>query len=95
MATSEDVQKLSTLARISVPEGDLARFASEFDAIINYVSQLEELTVEKGGALLPYTNVFLPDENPHKKGVFTEKIAAQFPAREGDALSVKQIISHD
>ncbi|MBA3788893.1 aspartyl/glutamyl-tRNA amidotransferase subunit C [Patescibacteria group bacterium] len=95
MATSEDVKKLAALARISVPEGKLTRFAEEFDGILKYVSQLEELQVPKGEPLLPYTNVFRADADPHEKGKWTEKLAEQFPAREGNALSVKQIISHD
>ncbi len=95
MASTEDVQKLAALARLSIPEDRLPKLAKEFDAILGYVSQLDELTVDKRLPLLPYTNVFRADENPHKPGIYTEKIAEQFPAREGDYLSVKQIISHD
>jgi aspartyl/glutamyl-tRNA(Asn/Gln) amidotransferase C subunit len=95
MATTEDVTKLAALARISVPESELKKFASEFDAILKYVGQLEELEVKKGEPLLPYTNVFRIDGEPHAKGIHTEKLAEQFPAREGNLLSVKQIISHD
>jgi aspartyl-tRNA(Asn)/glutamyl-tRNA(Gln) amidotransferase subunit C len=93
--SAEDVQKLAALARLSIPEERLPKLAAEFDAILGYVSQLDELTIDKRLPLLPYTNAFRADENPHESGVFTEKIAEQFPAREGDYLSVKQIISHD
>ena len=95
MATPDDVKKLAALARISVPDSELPKFVEEFDAILKYVGQLEELNITKGEPLLPYTNVFRADENPHTPGEFTEKIAEQFPAREGDSLSVKQILSHD
>jgi aspartyl-tRNA(Asn)/glutamyl-tRNA(Gln) amidotransferase subunit C len=95
MATSEDVKKLAALARISVPDSELKKFVVEFDAILKYVGQLEELKITKGDPILPYHNIFRADENPHAPGMFTEKIAEQFPAREGDSLSVKQIISHD
>ena len=95
MASTEDVQKLAALARISVPANRLPKLAKEFDAILGYVSQLDELTVDTRLPLLPYTNVFRADENPHESGKYTEKLAAQFPAREGDYLSVKQIVSHD
>jgi aspartyl/glutamyl-tRNA(Asn/Gln) amidotransferase C subunit len=77
MATSEDVKKLAALARLSVPEETLPKFAKEFDAILGYVGQLADLDIKAGEPLLPYTNIF------------------QFPSREGDLLSVKQIISHD
>lgn len=95
MASSEEVKKLAALARISVPEKELAKFADEFDAILKYVSQLEELDVKKGEPLLPYTNVFRADENAHERGKYTKKIVEQFPKRGGDYLEVKQIISHD
>lgn len=95
MANAEDVKKLAALARVSVPEAELPKFAAEFDAILKYVGQLEELDVKKGEPLLPYKNVFRADENPHAPGVWTEKLAEQFPKRDGDYLEVKQIISHD
>jgi aspartyl/glutamyl-tRNA(Asn/Gln) amidotransferase C subunit len=95
MATVEEVKKLAALARIEVPEETLPKFAAEFDAILGYVGQLEQLTVPEKTPLLPYTNIFREDGLPHEKGKYTEKLAKQFPAREGDLLSVKQILSHD
>jgi aspartyl/glutamyl-tRNA(Asn/Gln) amidotransferase C subunit len=95
MATSEDVKKLAALARISVPDEALPKLVQEFDAILGYVGTLSELKITEGTPVLPYTNVFRADENPHKSHEFTEKLAEQFPAREGDLLSVKQIISHE
>ena len=95
MATKEEVEKLAALARIHVPQETLDKFVAEFDAVLGYVSQLEELTVEKGTANLPYVNVFREDGEPHEPGTWTEALVAQFPARDGNSLSVKQIISHD
>jgi aspartyl/glutamyl-tRNA(Asn/Gln) amidotransferase C subunit len=95
MSRLEEVQKLAALARISVPEADLPKFAAEFDSIVGYISSLDELTVPKGETLLPYTNVFRNDGTPHEKRKYTELLAEQFPAREGDYLVVKQIVSHD
>jgi aspartyl-tRNA(Asn)/glutamyl-tRNA(Gln) amidotransferase subunit C len=95
MATSEDVKKLAALARISVPEETLPKFAAEFDAILGYIDQLADLNIKSGEPLLPYTNIFRADENPHESGIHTEKLVEQFPASEGNLLSVKQIIAHD
>ncbi len=95
MSDVEEVKKLAALARISVAEADLQKFAGEFEAIVGYISQLDELTVPKRQPLLPYTNVFRTDGTPHEKGKYTELLAKQFPAREGNYLSVKQIVSHD
>lgn len=96
MATKEEVKKLAALARISIPEADLPKFTKEFDAILAYVSQLETLDVPQRADEKPaLRNVMRKDGEPHESGKYTKKIAAQFPAREGDYLEVKQIISHD
>lgn len=96
MATKEDVQKLAALSRIRISGAELEKFTSEFDAILAYVGQLEKLELPKGeGAKPVLRNVMRIDGGPHAGGAYTEKLAAQFPAREGDALSVKQIISHE
>ena len=96
MATTEEVKKLAALARIRIDDAELEAFTSEFDAILAYVGQLEKLELPKGGeAKPPLRTVMREDGEPHATEEYTEKLAAQFPAREGDALSVKQIISHD
>ncbi len=97
MATIEEVKKLAALARVKVADADLEKFTKEFDAILAYVGQLEKLELPNGasGEKPALRNVMREDGAPHAPGAYTEKLAAQFPAREGDALSVKQIISHD
>jgi aspartyl-tRNA(Asn)/glutamyl-tRNA(Gln) amidotransferase subunit C len=95
MATLEEVKKLAALARISVSDSEVEKFAVEFDAILAYVGQLEKLDVKKSGSLLPYVNVMREDGEPHEKGKYTDTLVEQFPQNEGNYLSVKQIISHD
>ena len=96
MATKEDVQKLAALARIRVEDSELAKFTSEFDAKLAYVGQLEKLELPKGGGEKPaLRNGMRKDGEPHAGGTYTEKLVVQFPASENNALSVKQIISHE
>jgi aspartyl-tRNA(Asn)/glutamyl-tRNA(Gln) amidotransferase subunit C len=97
MVTPEEVKKLAALARISVSDEELPRFVKEFEGILAYVGQLEKLQIDvKGTKATPaLRNVMRDDGEPHAKGEWTQILAEQFPAREGDALSVKQIISHD
>lgn len=97
MATTEEVKKLAALARIRVEESELKKFTGEFDAILAYVGQLERLDLPQGreAQKSPLRNVMRADGAPHAPGEYTQKLAEQFSAREGDALSVKQIISHD
>ena len=97
MATTEDVKKLAALARIDISDDELAKFTSEFDAILAYVGQLESLEIQSASATEKpaLRNVMREDCEPYAPGTYTEKLTAQFPAREGGALVVKQIISHD
>jgi len=96
MATTEEVKKLAALARIRVEDSELEKFTREFDAILAYVSQLEKLELPSAGSEKPaLRNVMREDGEPHAGGEYTEKLAKQFPQREGDALSVKQIITHE
>ena len=95
-ATPEDVKRLATLARVDVDDADLAKFAAEFDSILAYVGKLDELTLpESERNLSVVRNVLRGDEAPYESGTWTERIVAQFPAKEGNSLSVKKIISHD
>jgi aspartyl-tRNA(Asn)/glutamyl-tRNA(Gln) amidotransferase subunit C len=96
MATTEEVKKLATLARIRVEDSELEKFTSEFDAILAYVGQLESLRLPTSDVRPPeLRNVMREDSEPHAPGMYTEKIAEQFPARENNALLVKQIIQHE
>lgn len=95
-ATPEDVKRLATLARVDVDDADLSRFAAEFDSILAYVGKLDELTLPKSDRNLSVVrNVLRADETPYESGMWTERIVEQFPAKEGNSLSVKKIISHD
>lgn len=96
MASSEDVKKLAGLARLEVSEGEVEKFAKEFDAILAYVGNIETLVVAGAkNTHPPVRNVMRKDEHPHENGVHTKKLVAQFPEKDGDYLRVKQIISHD
>lgn len=97
MASAEDVQKLAALARLSIPEDTLLARAAEFDRIVSYISQLEELDldVSKAPEVPALRNVFRKDGEPTPKSTWTEKLVSMFPKRDGNHLSVKKIISYD
>ncbi len=97
MATREEVQKLAALARISIKDSELDAFTKEFDAILAYVGQLEKLEIDTDtkSELPALRNVMREDGEPHPSGLYTEKIVTAFPEKEGNALVVKQIITHE
>lgn len=94
--TAEDVKRLAALARIQVPEAELAGFVKEFESVLAYVGKLDTLSLPHTERQVPeLRNVFREDGEPFTPGTWTEKIVEQFPEKEGDSLSVKQIIAHD
>lgn len=97
MATTEDVKKLAALARLSIPEDMLEARAAEFDRIVAYIAQLDELDIKTDATPIApaLRNVFREDGEPTPPGTWTEKLTGMFPERDGDRLSVKKIISHD
>ena len=96
MASADDVKKLAALARITISDAELETFSKEFESVLAYVGQIENLKATAEPDTRPKVrNVFRDDGEPHETGAYTERLAAQFPDREGDALKVKKIISHD
>ena len=96
MATPEDVRKLAALARIDVADAELPSFTKEFDAVLAYIGKLEELSLSHATpAAGTLRNVLREDGEPHAAGIHTQKLVEQFPKKDGDYLSVKQIISYD
>ena len=61
----DEVRKVARLARLDLPDDDLAVMARQLSAIIGYVDQLKELDTEGVEPLahpLPVQNVFRADE---------------------------------
>ena len=90
---------IGQLEKLELPQGVALQ-----SSILAYIGQLEKLELPQGVALRSSTalrNIMREDGLPHAPGVYTEKLAEQFPARlpapsgEGMYLEVKQIISHE
>jgi aspartyl-tRNA(Asn)/glutamyl-tRNA(Gln) amidotransferase subunit C len=97
MASTEEVRHLASLARLSLPEETLPALAAEFDSILAYIGQLDELSLDRSAtpAIPAVHNAFREDVHPNVPGAYTDAITAQFPERDGDLLSVPQVIAHD
>lgn len=95
MISREDVQKLANLSRIEMTKDEETAFISEIDAILGYVAQVTELPLGEKPELSSIRNVFRADGEPHETGLYTDDIVRLMPAKEGNSLKVKKIISHD
>lgn len=89
------LHQLFTLARLEPREGEFDRVRTELPGILAFVQG-----VQGAAATLSTTpnagdsyNVTRDDVVTHDPHTYTEKIAAQFPDREGDYLAVHQVIT--
>ncbi len=92
MITKEDIKNLADLARIEVTESDAESLTGEIDAILGYVSKINEISVDGTGEIPVIRNIMREDVVTHKSGEYTEAILNNAPSREGSYLKVKKIL---
>lgn len=55
------VQKLAQLARLDVPEAELASVASEMGTILGFVDEIQKVQIDASAEVIGETNVFRDD----------------------------------
>ncbi|OGG61962.1 hypothetical protein A3I47_02290 [Candidatus Kaiserbacteria bacterium RIFCSPLOWO2_02_FULL_59_19] len=104
MADKVDVAALAKLARLEVSDEELAKLEKEIPAILEFVETIQAASAEAsasdkstagqaGEPMKALRNIMRADENPHESGKYTEKLLKAAPARDGDRVAVKQVIS--
>lgn len=88
-----DVRALAKLARLEVSEAELAKLETEIPGILHFVETIKNVDTSVARRSRELRNVMREDGDPHESGIYTEKLLAQAPAREGDRIAVKQVIS--
>lgn len=95
----EDVRKLADLARIDMSDEEIEGIAKDFDAILAYVGQVQEVSKLKNIENLHQNpdnyflkNVMREDVVLNKRGEYTEKILANAPDTQDGYLKVRQIM---
>ncbi|MDP3726164.1 MAG: Asp-tRNA(Asn)/Glu-tRNA(Gln) amidotransferase subunit GatC [bacterium] len=91
---SKELQKLADLARIDIEADELKKLQKDMEAILKYVSRIEEVAVNREDELISTTDAFLrEDGNPHETGVFSKEILKEVPKTKDGYVEVKKIIS--
>jgi aspartyl/glutamyl-tRNA(Asn/Gln) amidotransferase C subunit len=88
----DEVLKLSQLARIELREGEAEEFSKEFEAILGYVGEINELPKSTSEKIIYQKNVFREDAHPHESGLYTEALLNESPHRDGPYFKVKKIL---
>ena len=87
---------MAQLARLELPDADLAGCARQLTAILEYIDQLQELDtdgVEPLAHPLPVQNVFRPDEP--RPSLPVDEALRNAPARAGDYFAVPAVFDTD
>jgi aspartyl-tRNA(Asn)/glutamyl-tRNA(Gln) amidotransferase subunit C len=89
----KDVEHLAGLARIAVSQDEKKVLQHDLEEILDYVSQIKEVTAEMGEPEAgEFRNVMRDDIDPYEVGAFTEDILNEVPKREGNKIFVKKIL---
>ena len=89
----DQVRKVARLARLDLPDADLAVLAQQLTAILGYMDQLTELDTENVEPLahpLPVQNVFRPDEL--RPSLPVDEALRNAPARSGNFFAVPAVL---
>ncbi len=92
--TRDDILKLARLARISLTDDEVDEFSSEFNAILNYVQQLDSVDtsgLEPTSQVTGLLNVTRQDV-VIDYGYGTEGLMDNVPAVQADHIKVKRMI---
>lgn len=95
MEDGVDITALAKLARLEVSDAEMAKLEKEIPDILHFVDTIQKANAGKEGKSPALRNVMRSDENPIESGTFTETLLSAAPAREGDRIAVKQVISRN
>ncbi len=95
----EDIKKLANLARIDMSDEEMINIAKDFDPILAYVGQVQEVLKLSENILSDKKpedyflhNITRDDIATNERGEYTENILADAPETENGFLKVKQIL---
>ncbi len=108
MTDTVNIRALAQLARLEVSDAELAKLEKEIPDILKFVETIQAVSQTApvtSPALKADTsnirlstiacrrNVMRADENPHEGGIYTEALLKAAPARAGDRIAVKQVLT--
>lgn len=89
----EDIKKLAELIRLDMSEGEMSAILYDFDSILSYVGQVQEVSegsISQEEHLL--INVMREDVVTNQSFSYTNKLIEQMPDSQDGFLKVKQIL---
>jgi len=94
MTDPVDIRALAKLARLEVSDAELTKLEKEIPDILHFVETIQAAAAKDSGEpQAALRNVMRADEHPHESGKYTEALLNAAPARAGNRIAVKQVIS--
>ena len=93
MGDKVDIAALAKLARLEVSDAELAKLGKEIPDILTFVDTIQKADTGKETGTPALRNVMRADVEPHESGKYTERLLDAAPARTGNRIAVKQVIS--
>lgn len=88
-----DVRALARLARMEVSDEEVAKLERDLPSIIAFVETIQKASVSSQSEVSELRNVMRADTDAHEGGIYTERLLNAAPARDGNRVAVKQVIS--
>lgn len=101
--TKKELEKLTELSRLEVPDGELKVLQKNLDDILVFISRLKEapgelqiISAEKEKEDdNDMKNVFREDEKPHKEAEYSEALLKEVPQKERGFIKVKKVFNDE
>jgi len=94
MISQQDIKDLAELARIEVKEEDLESVRAKMDGVLQYVSEVQQITATDTDILFvpALHNVLREDVEAEMSGIHTEGILKNTPEKDGGYVKVRKIL---
>lgn len=90
--TEKDLDTLSVLARIDIKEEEKAKMLVDMQAILGYISEINEIQGSVTNEKSPIFNIVREDVVTRETGSNTEAILGEAPATEDGYVKVEQVM---
>jgi len=88
-----DVAALAKLVRLEVSDEEIMKLEKEIPDIVKFVEAIQSADVSHVHESKELRNVMRADEAPHAGGIYTDVLLKAAPARNGNRIAVKQVIT--
>ena len=90
--THDEMKQLAHLARIGISDQEIESFSKDFDSILGYVDQLNQVDVSSVESRYAETNIARPDQDAYPAGRSVGAMLADAPDSEAGFYKVPKIL---